>query len=174
MKIIKIQLLSILLASLMFNCGGKEEKKKEGFTYEKTSTTEKTESNKADDNVANIVITSNDLMQYNIKEIKAKAGQKVKLTLRHIGKLDINVMGHNVVILKQGVDLSGFAAKAATERDNKYIPKDSQDDIIAHTDLIGGGQVSSIEFDAPEAGTYDFLCSFPGHSGLMKGKFIVE
>lgn len=172
MKIIKIQLLAVLLASLMFNCGGKEEKKKEGFTYEKSGTTDKKEV-KDDDNVANIVITSNDLMQFNINEIKVKAGQKVKLTLRHIGKLDINVMGHNVVILKQGVDLTEFAAKAATEKDNKYIPKDSQD-IIANTGLIGGGQVTSIEFEAPEAGTYDFLCSFPGHSGLMKGKFIVE
>lgn len=172
MKIIKIQLLAVLLASLMFNCGGKEEKKKEGFTYEKSGTTDKNEV-KDDDNVANIVITSNDLMQFNINEIKVKAGQKVKLTLRHIGKLDINVMGHNIVILKQGVDLTEFAAKAATEKDNKYIPKDSQD-IIANTGLIGGGQVTSIEFEAPEAGTYDFLCSFPGHSGLMKGKFIVE
>ncbi|HBX64839.1 MAG TPA: azurin, partial [Balneolaceae bacterium] len=26
----------------------------------------------------------------------------------------------------------------------------------------------------PEAGTYDFICSFPGHYALMKGKFIVE
>lgn len=173
MKIIKIQLLAILLVSLMFNCGGKEEKKKEGFSYEKTSASETTDSKEADDNVANIVLTSNDLMQYNTKEIKVKAGQKVKLTLRHIGKLDINVMGHNVVILKKGVNLLEFVAKAATEKDNKYIPKDSQD-IIAHTDMIGGGQVASIEFNAPEAGTYDFICSFPGHSGLMKGVFIVE
>lgn len=172
MKIIKVQLLAILLASLMFNCGDKKEEKKEGFTYEKTSTPETTKP-KEDENVANIVITGNDVMQYNTKEIKVKAGQKVKLTLRHIGKLDINVMGHNVVILKQGINLSEFAAKAATERDNKYIPKDSQD-IIAHTDLIGGGQVASIEFDAPEAGTYQFLCSFPGHSAMMSGTFIVE
>jgi azurin len=173
MKIIKLPILAILLASLMFNCGGKEEKKKEGFSYERTNSSEANESKETDSDVANIVLTSNDVMQYNLKEIKAKAGQKVKLTLRHIGKLDINVMGHNVVILKQGVDLTEFAGKAATERENKYIPKDSQD-IIAHTDLIGGGQVTSIEFVAPEAGTYDFLCSFPGHSGIMKGKFIVE
>lgn len=173
MKIIKLPILAILLASLMFNCGGKEEKKKEGFSYERTNSSEANESKDTDSDVANIVLTSNDVMQYNLKEIKAKAGQKVKLTLRHIGKLDINVMGHNVVILKQGVDLTEFAGKAAIERENKYIPKDSQD-IIAHTDLIGGGQVTSIEFVAPEAGTYDFLCSFPGHSGIMKGKFIVE
>ncbi|ULC59326.1 azurin [Flaviramulus sp. BrNp1-15] len=173
MKIIRIQLLSILLASLMFNCGGKEEKKKEGFSYEKTSSSESSSSKDVDENVTNVVITANDVMKFNTNEIKVKAGKKVKLTLRHVGKLDINIMGHNVVILKKGVDISQFSAKAATERDNKYIPKDSQD-IIAYTDLIGGGQVTSIEFDAPEAGTYDFLCSFPGHSGMMRGKFIVE
>ena len=81
-----------------------EEKKKEGFSYEKTGTSETSDTKTAEANEANIVITSNDLMQYNIKEIKVKAGQKVKLTLRHIGKLDINIMGHNLVILKQGVN----------------------------------------------------------------------
>ena len=171
MKIIRILSLAVLLALLMFNCGGKKEEK-EGFTYEKSSSTDKEEVEE-DDNVANIVITSNDVMRFNTNEIKVKVGQKVKLTLRHVGKLDINVMGHNIVILKQGVDVTAFSAKAASEKDNKYIPKDT-DDTIAHTDLIGGGQVASIEFDAPEAGTYDFICSFPGHSGLMKGKFIVE
>lgn len=173
MKIIKIQLLAILLASLLLNCGGKKDEKKESFSYDKTEEVEPSNESEEDEGVANIVITSNDLMQYNVSEIKVKAGQKVKLTLRHVGKLDINVMGHNVVILKQGVVPAEFAAKAAVERDNKYIPKDSQD-IIAHTDLIGAGQVTTIEFDAPEVGIYDFLCSFPGHSGIMKGKFIVE
>lgn len=171
MKIIKIKLLLILLSSALLNCGGKEEKKKEGFTYDKTNNSEAITTTDASE--ANIVITSNDMMQFNIKEIKVKAGQKVKLTLRHIGKLDINVMGHNIVILKQGVDLTDFATKAATARDNKYIPVDSQD-MIAHTDLIGAGQTSSIEFNAPEAGTYQFLCSFPGHFGMMQGVFIVE
>jgi azurin len=173
MKIIRIQLLVLLSVTLMFNCGGKEEKKKEGFTYEKSSSQEKSET-KADDNVANIVLTANDMMQYNTKEIKVKAGQKVKLTLRHIGKLDINVMGHNFVLLKQGTDLVAFATKAATQKDNKYIPKEAQNDIIAHTDLIGGGQVATIEFDAPAPGTYEFLCSFPGHYAMMRGHFIVE
>ena len=40
--------------------------------------------------------------------------------------------------------------------------------------MIGGGQSDTIEFDAPEPGTYDFICSFPGHYSVMKGKFIVE
>ena len=40
--------------------------------------------------------------------------------------------------------------------------------------MIGGGESVTIEFDAPEAGTYDFLCTFPAHFAMMKGKFIVK
>ena len=172
MKMSRFQLVCLFSAILLMGCGNKEDKKKDGFTYEK-SNTQKASETKTEDNVANIVLTANDMMQYNTKEIKVKSGQKVKLTLRHVGKLGVNVMGHNFVLLKKGTDLVAFATEASTQRDNKYMPKDSND-IIAHTDLIGGGQATSIEFDAPEAGTYEFLCSFPGHYTMMRGKFIVE
>ena len=172
MKIIRIQVLFLFLMMLLVGCGNKE-KKKAGFTYESPNT-QKTSETKTDANVATIVLTANDMMQYNTKEIKVKPGQKVKLTLRHIGKLDVNVMGHNFVLLKQGVDLVAFASKAATQKDNKYIPKEAEGDIIAHTDMIGGGQTATIEFDAPKVGTYEFLCSFPAHYAMMRGKFIVE
>jgi azurin len=47
-------------------------------------------------------------------------------------------------------------------------------DIIANTKLIGGVEIAVIEFDAPEAGVYQFSCSFPAHSVIKRGKFIVE
>lgn len=112
-------------------------------------------------------------MKFDKSEIKVKAGQKVKITLRHKGKLAVNMMGHNFVLLKKGVNVAAFAGQAAVFKDHQYIPKDTND-VIAHTSLIGGGQTTTVEFDAPKAGTYDFLCSFPGHYALMKGKFIVE
>lgn len=171
MKSIKYLFTGVLAATLLFNCGG--DKKKEE-TKEKIKLGTQKEEKKVDDNVANLVISGNDAMQFDKKELKVKAGQKVKLTLRHTGKMDVNVMGHNVVILKQGVDLTAFGNKAAASKDNGYIPAGSEGDVVAHTKLIGGGQTTSIEFDAPAPGTYDFLCSFPGHYALMKGKFIVE
>ncbi|MFD2725235.1 azurin [Hyunsoonleella rubra] len=171
MKTIKILFTGVILASLVFSCGG--EKKKE-LPAQKMKLGTKKEEKKVDDSVANLVVAGNDAMQFDKKELKVKAGQKVKLTLRHTGKMDINVMGHNIVILKQGVDITAFGNKAATARDNGYIPADAEGDIIAMTKLIGGGQTTSIEFDAPAPGTYDFICSFPGHYALMKGKFIVE
>lgn len=171
MKTIKFLSITVLTAALFLNCGG--DKKKEA-PKEQIKLGTKKEEKKVENNPNDVVITGNDAMQFNKKEIRVEAGKKVKITLKHIGKMDVNVMGHNLVILKQGVAVTAFGNKAATARDNGYIPTDAEGDIIAKTELIGGGQTTSVEFDAPAPGTYDFLCSFPGHYALMKGKFIVE
>ncbi|WAC12123.1 azurin [Dyadobacter pollutisoli] len=121
-----------------------------------------------------IVIKGSDAMQFDLKEIKVKAGQKVKLTLTHSGKLAKAAMGHNWVLLKPGVDIAAFGSKAAAARETEYIPKSEEANIIAHTKLVGGGESDTIEFTAPAKGTYTFICSFPGHYALMKGSFIVE
>lgn len=170
MKLGKVLLTATLGFFLVVSCGD-EKKEQEGVSYGKGA--ESSAASVSADGVVNLVITGNDLMKYNKSELKAKAGQKVKLTLKHVGKGDIMVMGHNVVILKPGTDIATFAGKAAVSKDNDYIPAGS-DAIIAHTKMIGGGETTTLEFTAPEAGVYDFICSFPGHYGMMKGKFIVE
>ncbi|HRO09113.1 MAG TPA: azurin [Saprospiraceae bacterium] len=141
-------------------------------TTETTPTTEVAPEVATD--MAELEISGDDQMKYDKTELKVKAGQKVKLTLTHIGKMPKDAMGHNWVLLNQGVDLAAFAAEAIKAKDNDYIPAGKEGDIVAHTKTIGGGESTSVEFDAPAAGTYEFLCSFPGHSGMMKGHFIVE
>jgi azurin len=124
--------------------------------------------------VKTIVIKGSDAMQFDLKEIKVKAGQKVKLTLTHSGKLAKAAMGHNWVLLKPGTDVAAFGSKAAAARETEYIPASEKASIIAHTKLVGGGESDTVEFTAPAKGTYTFICSFPGHYALMKGSFIVE
>lgn len=170
MKITRV-LAAFVLIGLLVSCGGgdKKEEKKESVKIGGS----KTESKK-DDSKVNIAITGNDLMQFDKKEFTVKAGQEITLTLRHIGKGDIKIMGHNFVLLKEGTSIPAFSASAASVgQGSDWIP-DGGKDVIAHTKMIGGGQTTTVTFTAPVAGTYDFICSFPGHSGLMKGKFIVE
>ena len=126
-----------------------------------------------ENDVNKIVITSDDYMKFNTSKITVKSGKLVKLTLKHIGKLDVQVMGHNFVLLKDKVDIVEFANKAAMASKNQYIPVESNE-VIVYTDMIGGGQETTIEFLPPEVGVYNFICSFPGHYAMMKGKFIVE
>lgn len=170
MRLFKYLFCLALISSIAYSCGGEEKKPEEKSVKIKK---QDDSSNKADENVANILITGDDFMKFNKDTLTVKAGQKVRLTLRHIGSMDKNLMGHNVVILKQGVDAAEFAAVAATERENGYLPKDPKD-ILANTEMIGGGQTTTVEFMAPAVGVYDFLCSFPAHFQNMQGKFIVE
>ena len=65
-----------------------------------------------------------------------------------------------------------WGIKASSEKENEYIS--DRDQVIAHTKLIGGGESDTITFDAPEKGTYEFICSFPGHYMSMKGKLIIK
>src|SRR5690554_1524789 len=120
-----------------------------------------------------ITLNSNDKMQFDQAEITVFEGQTVVLTLNHTGTMPITAMGHNFVLLTKGTSISEFAKLVVSKKDNEYIPTD-QKNIIAYTGLIGGGESTTVTFKAPEKGTYDFLCSFPGHHSIMKGKFNVK
>ena len=170
MKTLKFTFL-LALSLVLVNCGDKENKEEKEEV--KIGSNTSSPSKKADENVTEVVLLATDLMQFDKNEIRVAAGKKVKLTLRHTGKQPVEVMGHNFVLLTQGTEIPAFGAKASAARDNDYIPEDT-DAVIVHTKMIGGGQSDTIEFDAPEPGTYDFICSFPGHYSVMKGKFIVE
>jgi azurin len=160
----------IILSSALFllaACGG-------GSTESTETTTPTEETANVNENEIEVDINAGDDMKFDVTEITVKEGQTVKLTLNHTGKSPVTAMGHNFVLLAQGVDLTKFAEAAIAAKDTKYIPAGSENDIIAHTDMIGGGESTEIEFTAPAKGEYEFLCSFPGHSAMMKGKFIVE
>jgi azurin len=169
------KLMLILTAIAMVSCGEKKEKEQIKLTDQPAETTESVTEEKStqDENVVEITITGNDQMQFNLAEMKVKAGQTVRVTLKHIGKMDQNVMGHNWVLLTKGTEIGAFGMAAVDAKATDYIPEGT-DKVIAHTKLLGGGESDTIEFVAPAAGTYDFICSFPGHYALMKGKFIVE
>lgn len=154
--------LSIMLISFI-SC--KEE------TKNSSATNQPTEKELTQDTI-HLELMANDRMQYDAKELVVGQGQIVVLKLTHEGKMSKETMGHNFVLLDQGVNGSKFSQKAVQEKDNDYIP--DSDRILAHTDLIGGGESTEITFKAPEKGSYEYLCTFPGHYANMHGKFIVK
>lgn len=121
-------------------------------------------------------IEGNDAMQYNVGSITVPAScTSFTITLKHTGTMPVAAMGHNVVIAKasdmQAVAADGMGAGAAS----MYVkPGDTR--VIAHSDVVGGGQSTSVSFDVArikDGGPYEFFCSFPGHSAIMKGTIAV-
>lgn len=121
-----------------------------------------------------VEISGNDLMQYDKQELAVPATcREITVTLHHTGKQPKEVMGHDWVLVKtadlSAVDQAGLGAGLA----NNYLaPGDKR--VLAHTRVIGGGETTSVTFSAAllaKGGDYSYLCTFPGHSALMHGKF---
>lgn len=132
----------------------------------------------ADGNVAEIVIAGDDMIRFDINRFSVSPGQMVRLTLNHVGSLPAQAMGHNVVILLPGDNAMEFGADvgmAGGSAANEFVPESLRDRVVAFTNMIGGGQSATVEFQAPtEPGEYPFLCTFPGHFGQMNGIMVVE
>jgi azurin len=116
-------------------------------------------------------LTASDQMQYSTRRIEAPAG-KVKVELKNVGALPKTAMGHNFIVLKPGSDVTAFGMKAVSAMTTEYIPADAPE-MIAHTKLLGPGESAILELELT-AGTYPFLCSFPGHVALMNGELVAQ
>ncbi len=164
----KTNILLFLVA--VISCGGNADSKKNSFEYKKID--EKGINLDKRSKEALIIINSSDLMKFDQNELIVFEGQEITLTLNHTGKMSKEIMGHNFVLLKKETDLNDFAQRAMLARENEYIP--DGDETIAYTKMIGGGESDTITFSAPEKGSYTYICSFPGHYGLMRGVLIVS
>ncbi|TXI31575.1 MAG: azurin [Niabella sp.] len=173
----KRTILSLSIAGLILaSCGGSDTKTEApaDATTEAPAAESAAPAETPNANVAEVTITGGDDMKFDLTEIKVKEGQTVKLTIAHTGTSPKTAMGHNWVLLAQGVNIEDYSNAAINAAATDYIPADKAKDVIVHTKLIGGGESDTIEFPAPAKGTYDFLCTFPGHHATMRGKFIVE
>ena len=99
----------------------------------------------------------------------------IDIQLAHTGKLPVAAMGHNVVVSAtadvSAISMAGMKAGAAAG----YVPKGDAR-VIAATTMVGGGGKTAAKFAGSKlkaGGDYTFFCSFPGHSGIMKGKLVV-
>lgn len=86
---------------------------------------------------------------------------------------------HNIVFVQPGT-LQAVAeavqAQAPDKLDSKgraYVPENDPR-VIAATRMLEAGQKEALTITAPpQEGTYEFVCTFPGHWAVMQGKLIV-
>jgi azurin len=127
------------------------------------------------DDEKKVQINATDLMKFDVTSIAAAPGQKITVTLTNIGTLPKVAMAHNFVLLKAGTDVTAFATAAMTHQDNGYLPPEMADKVIAASKMLGPGESDTVSFVAPAAGTYDYICTFPGHAMAgMRGTLNVK
>ena len=109
-----------------------------------------------------------DTLQFDQNKIKVAAGAEVVLCFSNESSLS----QHNWVLVPDGTKDDVAQRGMAAGPDNDWVqPGDPH--VIAHTTLVGPGGTGEARFTAPSSGTYQFVCTFPGHNFTMFGEFIV-
>lgn len=123
-----------------------------------------------------IEVQATDAMKFSVTRIEAAPGEEIQIKLTNVGTLPKEAMGHNLVLLKKDANVQTFANAALTAKATEYIPANLQDQVIAHTKLLGPKQNDTITVKVPnETGEYPYLCSFPAHAAAgMKGVLVVR
>ncbi|WP_454827851.1 azurin [Pseudoxanthomonas wuyuanensis] len=124
-----------------------------------------------------VAIEGNDRMEFNLRLIRVPADcAQLRVTLKHTGRIEAKVMGHNWVLAEtrhhRDLGLAGGRMKLA----DGYLPHNDAR-VIAATPVIGGGQSAEVVLPTSrlrKGGDYTFFCSFPGHWNMMKGKLVFE
>jgi len=108
-------------------------------------------------------------LTFDTTSITASSGSEVTITFDNPSANN----QHNLVVVQDGtkddVATDGLTAGA----DNNWVaPGDAR--VIANTAVLAPGTSGEVTFTAPEPGTYQFVCTFPGHNFTMVGDFIVK
>jgi len=164
MRTLSNSFFALLFASLlMVGCGGESADTAADAAADATEETA----------VDGIVIEANDMLQFSVTEFSVTEGEEVTIVLKNVGQMAKEMGGHNIVFLTEGADVQAFGIAAASAADTDYIPADMADWVMASSELLGPGEETTLTFTAPAAGTYEFVCSFPGHFGTMRGVMTV-
>ncbi|MCW5847649.1 MAG: hypothetical protein KIS95_10490 [Anaerolineae bacterium] len=97
-----------------------------------------------------------DEFRYDPETASVAAGAPVTVTFNNEGALE-----HDWMLVAEGTDLSALTAEDA------LLPE-------AHSGVIAAGESNTFSFTAPAAGTYQIVCTVPGHAPAgMVGTFTV-
>ena len=157
------KIIGILSIALLFSCGSSDKPE---------NSMQSNEANASIVNEFTIKAVGNTMqeMAYDTKVLEVKAGSTVKITLVNEG-IDASMI-HNIVFVKKGTTEEVAMACVAAGPDKKFVAENPN--IIAASGLANPQQTIVLEFTAPPKGDYEFLCTYPGHSNMMKGWLYVE
>ncbi|MFO7845803.1 MAG: plastocyanin/azurin family copper-binding protein [Balneolaceae bacterium] len=116
------------------------------------------------DEIRELTIKGTDNLKFDIELVEASPGETIRMTLDVVSSMPKSAMGHNIAILDKDADVDTFVTESMSAKDNEYIAPDMENQVVAFTKMLGGGETDVIEFTVPEEpGDYVYVCTFPGH-----------
>lgn len=182
MKKSHLELLALLMVVIFSSCGGGSDQQKESTTtdndaYVPDQPAAVYDPAKIDPNAPVMEVSlealgnSMDVMSFSTTEIRVKSSTTIKIHL--VNKATDAAMKHNFFIVKDGTAESVAMASNTAGPDKNFIP-DDKSNVLFTSKVLEPGQSEDLVFAAPPSGTYQFVCTYPGHWQKMNGKFVVE
>ncbi len=116
--------------------------------------------------------SAGDDSKYDKEQLEAPADSKIILVFKNAAKPEANKQ-FNWVLTQPGKQLK-VVNDGLTEGEASGFIKPNDPNVIAATKLIKGGESDSVAFDAPPAGTYPYICTFPGFYTRMRGVLTIK
>lgn len=116
-----------------------------------------------------VVVAARNAMRYETVKITAPAGSTVRLVIDN-STTTSPAMVHNVLVV-------GDTLEATVERVGRAalgVPENVPDDpaVLTATPLAGPGERAAVVFEMPAPGVYTFVCTYPGHYRVMRGRLV--
>jgi len=108
-------------------------------------------------------------MTFDKTALTVPAGAEVHLVLKN--NATVATLPHNWVLVKPGTEAA--VALRGVKLDQAGYVDVSDHNVLAHTTQAKPGGTEEVTFTAPEAGTYPYICTTPGHYMSMKGVLTV-
>jgi azurin len=107
-------------------------------------------------------------LKFNTQKFSARAGAEVTLKFNNVSTIN----QHNWVLVQAGAKDAVAAAGVAAGPANGWVQAGDAR-VIAKSRLLDPGANEEVRFTAPAPGTYQYVCTFPGHNFTMFGDFVV-
>ncbi len=118
--------------------------------------------------------TVKEQLHYDTARLVVEAGKPFEVIF-----LNVDAIPHNLVFVQPGT-MQAVAEAVQTQAPDKldskgrsYVPENDPR-ILNATKMIEAGKSETLKMTAPTSeGTYQYVCTFPGHWSIMKGELIV-
>ena len=108
-----------------------------------------------------------DALEFDSSSFSVSSGMEVTISISNSSGIN----QHNWVLVKAGTK-DAVSTRGTSHPTTDWLePGDA--DVIASTKLVDPGATGQVSFTAPSPGTYQFVCTFPGHNITMFGDFEV-
>ena len=113
------------------------------------------------------ISVNGDTLQFDTDRLKVAAGSEVTLVFDNVSTMN----PHNWVLVQPGTKPAVARRGLGAGPQNGWV-QPGDPDVVAHIKLLYPGEPGEVSFTAPAVGTYQFVCTFPGHNLTMFGNFI--